>query len=249
MSEAPANAVQSAALAMQALQALADCAPSASLSAIAAVANMPAPKLHRYLQAMIATGFATQDAAGGRYALGPAAISLGLAAMARLDVQGCAAEELPRLRDATGLTAFFAVWGNKGPTIVRVCEPAGAVTIVSRPGSVLPLESSATGQAFCAFLQPGALPAAGVPDAARLAAIRAQGFAAISGTVLAGIDAAAAPVFAPPALASHGLAGVFTILGPRGTLDARAGGPVMTALREAAFAASTRLGWIPKKGE
>jgi len=258
MAETPANAVQSAAQAMLALQALAACAPAATLSAIAAAAGMPPAKLHRYLQALIATGFATQDAAGGRYALGPAAIALGLAAIGRLDPAEAAAGQLPSLRDATGHTAFFAVWANHGPTIVRVCEPPGAVTVVSRAGSVLPLHSSATGLAFAAFLPPEAL--AAHPSAARdpmpvkaqlsatLAAIRHQGYATVHGSVLAGIDAAAAPVFAPNAVANGGIAGVLTILGPAGALDVSPHSPAIQALRAAAQAASHALGLTPKTG-
>jgi DNA-binding IclR family transcriptional regulator len=46
---------------------------------------MAAPQAHRYLQGLIASGMAIQDSSTGRCDLGPAALHLGLAGVARTD--------------------------------------------------------------------------------------------------------------------------------------------------------------------
>lgn len=55
--------VRSAEVGTDILKALAELSPSTSLSRLAEHVQMPASKVHRYLQALIASGFAEQDAA------------------------------------------------------------------------------------------------------------------------------------------------------------------------------------------
>ncbi|HBB79813.1 MAG TPA: IclR family transcriptional regulator, partial [Pseudomonas sp.] len=78
--------VQAAEVGTDILTALAELAPATSLSRLAEHVGMPASKVHRYLQALIASGFAEQDATTNHYGLGPAALFVGLAALGRLDV-------------------------------------------------------------------------------------------------------------------------------------------------------------------
>jgi hypothetical protein len=55
------------------------------LKDLAAAAGMSAAKAHRYLVSFQRLGLVTQDPRSTRYDLGPAALQLGLAALARLD--------------------------------------------------------------------------------------------------------------------------------------------------------------------
>src|ERR1700712_5152624 len=116
----PANTkpqkVQSGEIVTEILKALAQLTPSTSLSKLAEHVGMPAAKVHRYLQALIASGFAEQDPVNTHYALGREALIVGLAALGRLDVLKVALPHLETLRDALNETCFLAVWGNKGPT-------------------------------------------------------------------------------------------------------------------------------------
>ena len=66
---------------------------------------------------------------------------------------------LLRLRESLRVTCFIAVMGNMGPTVMRMEEPSLPVTVNIRPGSVLPLLWSASGQAFLAFSDDEALQA------------------------------------------------------------------------------------------
>jgi len=144
--------VQAAEVGTDILTALAELAPATSLSRLAEHVGMPASKVHRYLQALIASGFAEQDATTNHYGLGPAALFVGLAALGRLDVVKLATPYLAELRDELNETCFLAVWGNRGPTVVHVEQAVRAVTLVTQVGSVLPLLGSSTGLVFNAFL-------------------------------------------------------------------------------------------------
>jgi DNA-binding IclR family transcriptional regulator len=144
--------VRSAEVGTDILKALAELSPSTSLSRLAEHVQMPASKVHRYLQALIASGFAEQNAATNHYGLGREALRVGLAALNSMDVLKVAALPLAELRDELNETCFLAVWGNQGATVVHIEPAVRAVTVVTQLGSVLPLLSSSTGLVFSAYL-------------------------------------------------------------------------------------------------
>lgn len=245
--------VQSAETGADILKALARLAPSAALSRLAEELGMPAAKAHRYLQSFIASGLAEQEPLTGRYRLGPEMLAIGLTALGRLDITEVAAKRLGELRNRIGQTCLLAVWGNHGPTVVLVREAPGAVTVVTRVGSVLPLLSSATGLAFAAFFAQvdGAdaslievedlkrqVETPNSPLAERLQAIREAGLAEVHGLLAPGIDALAAPVFG----FDGGVAGVIATLGPNTRFEARAQSPAAEALLACAAAMGAELG-------
>jgi DNA-binding IclR family transcriptional regulator len=245
--------VQSAETGADILKALARLAPSAALSRLADEVAMPAAKVHRYLQSLIASGLAEQEPLSGRYRLGPEILSIGLTALGRLDITEVAAKRLGDLRNRIAHTCLLAVWANHGPTVVLVREAPGAVTVVTRVGSVLPLLGSATGLVFAAFLDgvdtasaafdelrelKDQLKAPGAPLAERLGAVRAAGLAEVHGLVVPGVDALAAPVFG----FSGAVAGVIAALGPNTSFDAAPNGPVAAALTDCAAAMGAELG-------
>jgi DNA-binding IclR family transcriptional regulator len=245
--------VQSAETGADILKALARLAPSAALSRLADELGMPAAKAHRYLQSFIASGLAEQDPLSGRYRLGPEMLAIGLTALGRLDITEVAAKRLGELRDRIGQTCLLAVWGNRGPTVVLVREAPGAVTVVTRVGSVLPLLGSATGLAFAAFLArvdiasaafdelhelQGQLDLPASPLSTRLEAIRKAGLAEVHGLLVPGIDALAAPVFG----FDGGMAGVIATLGPNTRFEARPESPAAEALLACAKAMGAELG-------
>ena len=92
--------VRSAEVGTDILKALAQLSPSTSLSRLAEHVQMPASKVHRYLQALIASGFAEQDRATNHYGLGREALRVGMAALGSIDVLKVAALPLSALRDA-----------------------------------------------------------------------------------------------------------------------------------------------------
>lgn len=223
--------VRSAEVGTDILKALAELSPATSLSRLAEHVGMPASKVHRYLQALIASGFAVQDASTNHYSLGREALRVGLAALDSMDVLKSAAAPLAELRDELNETCFLAVWGNRGATVVQVEQAVRAVTVVTQVGSVLPLLGSSTGLVFAAFLperevaelreeelagrvdHPLADPAA---YAVLLEGIRARGLHAIHGLLMPGVEALSAPVFD----ARGRVAAVLTVVGPASIFQA-----------------------------
>jgi DNA-binding IclR family transcriptional regulator len=248
--------VQSAGTAAAVLKGLAELGGAASLSALAAELDASPAKLHRYLVSLVESGFVLQDAATSRYALGPEAIAVGLAAIRQSDALTLGGAELARLAEEDRLSGLLAVLGNRGPTIVRWDEPPEPVSVNVRVGSVLPVLWSATGRAFGAFSASAAVaqsvrrelasaPAERrreLPDAAAVerlfARIRGDGCAPVRDVLLTGVSAVAAPIFD----AAGRLAAVLTALGTSGSFDPTPGGPVARRVVRAAADVSRRLG-------
>lgn len=120
------------------------------LKDIAAAAKMHPAKVHRYLVSFQEMKYAEQDA-NGLYRLGINALRLGLACLEQIDALRLASNVLDDLNASTGETVFAAIWGNNGPTIVQWRDSSRPVTVNVKPGSVLPLLSSATGRTFLAY--------------------------------------------------------------------------------------------------
>ena len=223
---------------------------SAPLSELAHAVAQPPSKTHRYLKALIAAGFVEQDTVSGFYRLGVEALSLGLSALAAIDVVAAAAPHIDALSARVNETVLLSIWANQGATVVHVKEPLRRVTVVTRLGSVLPLLASATGLVFAAHLPaeiaaaaagrgPAKLPAAELEK--RLRDIRAKGVAAVHGLFFPGIDALAAPVFD----AAGRIAAVLAVLGPTTSFDASLDGLIARAVRSSAAAVSARIGHAP----
>ena len=253
MARSSRQSVQSAEVGGEVLKALARLAPSAALTQLGDDLHMPAAKVHRYLQALIAGGLAEQDAITGRYQLGPEALHIGLAALDRADVVAIASQHLPGLCEAVRQSCFLAIWGNRGATVVRAAAVASAVTLNTRVGTVLPLLGSATGLVFAAFINELAADGVSVADmgalrteveqagplvAGRLARVRKEGQATVQGLFVPGIDSTAVPIFGW----GQRVVAVLTALGPHDGFDTGAASPVKAQLLATAGLVGAQLG-------
>jgi DNA-binding IclR family transcriptional regulator len=144
--------IQSIEVGARLLQALAQASQPRMLRDLAAAAEMPAAKAHRYLVSFARMGLVEQHPDTGLYDLGAFALELGLSALARLDPVIVATPVLRELCAEIGQTVALAVWANQGATIVRWLGADTPVAASLRVGSVMPLTRSATGGAFLAFL-------------------------------------------------------------------------------------------------
>ncbi|MGV8920898.1 MAG: IclR family transcriptional regulator [Pseudomonas sp.] len=244
--------VQSAEVGVGILKALAELAPATSLSKLAEHVGMPASKVHRYLQALVDSGFAEQDVATNHYGLGREALQVGLAALGQLDVLKIAAPHLVALRDELNETCFLAVWGNKGPTVVYVEQSIGAVTLVTQIGSVLPLLSSSTGLVFNSFLAANETAALRDLESASLTTkqlkevdkhlkeIRSTGVHQIHGMLMAGVNAVSSPVFSM----GNKLAGVLTVVGSASVFTSEVQNVAARQLLQTTQAISARMGGV-----
>jgi len=198
--------IQSVEIGLDVLQKLSELGSASTLSAISQACDMAPPQVHRYLQSLIATRMARQDEATGRYDLGPAAIQLGLAALARTDAFRLVDAGISEFAIRAGRTVQVAALGVMGPTIVRWYSGMPGVVTSLNVGSVLPVLQSATGRVFLAFdrgVQAAALaskemgrtPMTKAKQTRMVEEVRSAGRAHVSGTVIPGLSATAFPIF------------------------------------------------------
>jgi DNA-binding IclR family transcriptional regulator len=261
-SKSAQRGIQSVEVGGQLLLALAHHGRPMALKDLSLAANMAAAKAHPYLVSFGKLGLIAQDAESGRYGLGPLAMQLGLISLQQFDPVRLATPLIAELAQTLGHTVGIAVWGNRGPTIVRIEEAPSAVHVNMRHGTVMSLRGTASGLLFAAYLprdqvlvavadeHSAELRAAGksVPakyrasiDAAteaELAQIRQRGLSRVSGSAVAGVSAMAAPVFTEGGAMVLSL----TAIGPGAIFDSTLDGAVATALRRAAAEVSKRLG-------
>ncbi len=235
-----------------------------ALKDLAAAADMSAGKAHPYLVSFIKLGLVERETEGGRYGLGPLALQMGLIGLQQYDPVRLATERIDELARATGHTVAIAVWGHRGPTLVRIAEAPSPVHVSMRHGTVMSIPGTASGRLFAAFGPAAAVrealenearlaPARARPARARaggrfglgtafdreIERVRADGVACIEGVALPGISAVSVPVFD----ARGQLVLSLTAIGPSATFDSAVDGAVAARLKPAAAQLSMRLGW------
>ncbi|HSW16304.1 MAG TPA: IclR family transcriptional regulator [Ramlibacter sp.] len=229
---------------------------SLALKDLAKGAGMSTGKAHPYMVSFLKVGFVTQTESG-QYELGPLALQLGLAKLKRMDPVKEASQVIEALAHETGQSVAIAVWGNLGPTIVRMEEPVQPLHVNLRTGTVMSLTNSATGRLFAAYMPPKVVEqllgqqlerfsygAAGNTAMGRdalkrsLVEVREHGLSRTQGNPIPGIDALCAPVFDPD---GHIVLGVL-VMGPAATFDSEYDGVIAKPLLRCAQEISRRIG-------
>lgn len=227
-----------------------------ALKDLAKAAGMTAGKAHPYMVSFLKVGFVTQTEAG-HYELGPLALQLGLTRLRRMDPVKEASQLIEALAADTGQSVAVAVWGNMGPTIVRLEEPIEPLHVNLRTGTVMSLTNTATGRLFAAYMPPKTVErllsdelarlSHGTAEAAAalhesleaaLAETRRHGLSRTLGQPIPGIDALCAPVFDSE---GHIVLGLL-VMGPAATFDSQWEGTIATPLRQCALEISRRIG-------
>ena len=227
-----------------------------ALKDLAKAAGMTAGKAHPYMVSFLKVGFVTQTEAG-RYELGPLALQLGLTRLRRMDPVKEASQLIERLAEDTGQSVAVAVWGNLGPTIVRLEEPIEPLHVNLRTGTVMSLANTATGRLFAAYMPPKTIERLLTDELARLsygtaaeavppheslevalAETRKHGLSRTLGQPIPGIDALCAPVFDAE---GHIVLGLL-VMGPAAKFDSTWDGVIASPLRQCALEISKRIG-------
>lgn len=259
------RAVQSVEVGGRLLLALAAHPTPMSLKDLAASAGMPASRAHPYLVSFGRLGLVSQEGASGRYALGPAALQMGLTALHQCDPVRAAGPVADALAQQTGQAVAVAVWGSFGPTVIRMIDARQPLHVTMRVGTVMSLAGTATGRAFAAVMREehlqqvaaalplgertrGAGATAEVLSAAAWQQARqdhtAHGCTRAVGRPIPGINAFSAAAFThdgEPAL-------VLTLLGHEDHVPADWDGPMAQAVRQAAAEVTARLGGPASRG-
>ena len=258
MEEKERRGIQSIEIGSQLLVELARHVAPMALKDLAKAAGMSTGKAHPYMVSFLKVGFVTQDASGC-YELGPMALQLGLARLQRLDPVKEASPLIATLAAETEQSVAVAVWGNLGPTIVRLEEPIHPLHVNLRTGTVMSLAYTATGRLFAAYLPPKVVEKLIIEDVARqsgraggtmqltrtqvddaIVETRRHGLSRTIGHPIPGINAFCAPVFDS---AGNLVLGI-TAMGPEATFDNDWNGKVAAPLRACALEVSRRLGYL-----
>jgi len=252
------RAVQSIEVGGRLLLALANSPGPLTLKDLAAQSDLPPSRAHPYLVSFGKLRLVEQDPTTGQYALGPAALQLGLTCLHQLDPLKAALPVAQELAASTGHAVALAVWGNFGPTIVRMIEARQPLHVAMRAGTVMSILGTATGRAFAAVMPQERIEHAmsgplGDPDGQRAPLlkhrakelrdaadeVREHGVARAEGRPIPGVNAFSAAAFdheGEPAL-------VITALGHQDRFPADWNSSAAQAVRVAAAEISTRLGW------
>lgn len=258
--EKPRRGIQSVEIGTQLLVALGRHVAPMALRDLGKSAGIPVGKAHPYLVSFLKVGFVVQDGAG-RYELGPLALQLGLAKLQRLDPIKEASPLIEALASETEQSIAVAVWGNFGPTVVRLEEPIHPLHVNLRTGTVMSMAYTATGRLFAAYLPPKVVEKMMLEDLARtrpadgrgaseelsksqiealLVETRLHGISRTLGQPIPGIDAFCAPVFD----STNNLVLGITAMGPEATFDSDWNGRVAVPLKACALEISRRLGFV-----
>jgi DNA-binding IclR family transcriptional regulator len=238
--------VQSVEVAGHLLKTLATLDGPQTLSALATAAGLAPAKAHRYLVSLIREGFVEQSAADGRYDFGGAARLIGRVALNRLDIVRIGTPLLSKLRDDLRETVFMGIWTPQGPMVIEWFDIVRPVSVVIRPGSILPIHTSAFGLICAAYLPADAVTRtlksempkpdlrsrklSSAKQAALFEEIRRNGFSVVQGDLIQGLDAIAVPV-----LDHRGdLVACLAAVGSSGGLDISASGRVVRELKASA---------------
>jgi DNA-binding IclR family transcriptional regulator len=253
--------VQALETGLRLLEAFATTAEPMRLTEVALAADMHPAKAHRYLVSFIRRNYVMQ-AADGRYQLGPAAVKVGLSAVAQMDYVRLVTPLLTELSVAMNETVFAAVWSPEGPMILRIAAPWRPVAVNVRIGAVLPMLTSAVGRVFTTW-HPAILTrpvieaelervaaagrgrkiSGGEVDAIR-AQVLAAGVGIVHGDHVPGVNSACAPIFDD----QHQLVAALAVVGLEASLGDRQLQAAAIQLRSGAAEISAQLGHKPSTG-
>ncbi|MFC5474263.1 IclR family transcriptional regulator [Paraherbaspirillum soli] len=261
--EKPQRNIQSIEVGGQLLLALLRNGGQMLLRDLAHEAGMPPGKAHPYLVSFGNLGLVQQDDVTGQYELGPLALQLGLASLRRLNPLKEAEADVKALAAKTGQGIFISIWGNLGPTVVRLEESNYPIHVSIRNGTVMSLANTATGQIFSAFMPLKLIEKMMLDDLPRLAGgasvthetvkkfeqslidVRRRGLARVVGHPIPGVNALSAPVFDH----NGNIVLAITAMGITGVFDPAWKGDMATALRACAGNISARLGYTSTAGK
>jgi DNA-binding IclR family transcriptional regulator len=227
---------------------------SLGVSAIARRLGLSKAVVHRILRTLTDRGLLATDPASRGYRLGPAAAALGARALRDSTLRTVAMPVLRELQRATGETTTVSARVPAGRVYLDQVESSREIKMTVEVGRRFPLHAGSSSTCILAFLPPeeqdavlsgelGAMTSRTVTDVAalraRLAEIRAHGYAHSVGERQSGAASVAAPVFG----FDGSVLGAVSVCGPADRVDDAARERFVPLLCEATDRISRALGW------
>lgn len=190
------------------LEALVEMRQPATLKSIAGSAGMDTSQAHRYMSSLVNTGLVMQHAKSGLYDIGEKTLQIGLAALSCLDPITVISDAAKEVAHSYGHTCMVSTWSANGPIIVRWYSGFPPVHTTLDVGSTLPLTTSATGRVYLTYLESNYLRTVLEREGYSLAGHKGRklrqlqsgvlqnGFATVDGSMIPGLRAYSAPIFA-----------------------------------------------------
>lgn len=204
-SEKRSGTIQSVSIAARFLNVLANAESELALGEVARRTGTGGSTTHRYLQSLVKEGLAKQDPASGLYDLGPMALSIGIGALKRVDAVEIAAQHMKTLTHEHAISGGVAIWTERGPTLVRWYRSAYFSINPLALGDILPIDNTACGLVFQAFLPKAMIDAArkqqpshfrgSPPGKSLLESVAQDCWAEMTNHLLPNVTGQAAPIF------------------------------------------------------
>jgi len=253
--------IQSVEVGVRVIDALASAPGQLPLRDIGRLAGISASQAHRYLTSFQKSGVVIQNTATSHYGLGTRALRWGVAAMSQTDLFTLSSQALDRICEQFDMTGLLCVWGEYGPTCVRLKRSTFLTGTDLGLGSVFPATSSASGLVFLAHLPSSSMepvihaereralrrsepPVDMATIQKKCEIIRRQGYALGLGHYVSNLSAMAAPI-----LDYQGnISTVITLLfrdDPGGAGQSSGHAARIAVLLEETQAVSRSVGWTP----
>lgn len=213
--------------------------------------------VHRYLVNLEAAGFLTYDGESNGYQLGPCCVTLGRAALDRLDVRRVSLPILQELNRRTRETVHLTVRHQAAAVYVEKLDSLEPLRIFSQVGATVPLHCSGVGKVLLAYAEPEEQErllrqldlTRRTPNTivslqqlqAELGRVERQGYAVDFEENEAHIRCIAAPIWNHNGLMNA----AFSITGPAARMSKARLAQLVPVVKEASRSISERLGYEP----
>ena len=114
--------------------------------------GLPKPTVSRLTHTLTKLGFLSFSAKTMSYELGAGALSLGYVALSNIDVRRCARPLMQSLANDSGFNVGLGMRDQHMMIYTDACEGTGLVGLTLRPGSRIPIATTAMGRAYLAGL-------------------------------------------------------------------------------------------------
>ena len=149
--EAQRQGIGSLEIGLRILDTLAESPRPMTLKQLSDVLELSPSRLHKYMVSLIRTGYIGQENGSG-YILGKSSLTLGVAALSRIDPIQSAFAAVEELNRSSDKTVSITVWNGHAPLVIKWLDASQPVAVNVRLGMELSPFYSVSGRIFLAHL-------------------------------------------------------------------------------------------------